>query len=186
MSETAVHGHQNLSHQARDTFELSEIITIKASAWHKDTELLGRIVSSYRIYTRTTNTSISTCKLELKQNFAYSIANKLGSFNTSKSYKKRGFTFGKLENFLQFFSSLYTSFLVWGKFKLPSAKAAPKFLLAEGERKRLSLPTIPLETVPAHGGEEAARRELPRAAAGQDYSPGWDGDQFKPTLSGAQ
>lgn len=89
MSETAVHGHQNLSHQARDTFELSEIITIKASAWHKDTELLGLIVSSYRIYTHTSNTSISTCKLELKQHFAYSIANKLGSFNMSTSHTRR-------------------------------------------------------------------------------------------------
>ena len=57
-----------------------------------------------------------------------------------------------------------------------SAKAAPKFLLAEGEGKWLSLPTVPPETVPTHGGEEAARRELPRAAAGQDYSPGWDVD----------
>lgn len=33
---------------------------------------------------------------------------------------------------------------VWGKFKLPSAKAAPKFLLAEGEGKRFSLPQLSL------------------------------------------
>lgn len=52
-------------------------------------------------------------------------------------------------------------FPVWGKFKLPSAKAAPKFLLAEGEGKRFFLTTTLPEAVPAHSAEKAARRELP-------------------------
>ena len=77
------------------------------------------------------------------------------------------------------------SSLAWGKFKLPSAKAAPKFLLAEGEGKGLFLPTVSPETVPVHS-KDAARRELPRAAAGQGYSPGWEVDLFKPTRPGAQ
>lgn len=72
-----------------------------------------------------------------------------------------GFTFGKHENFLSFFSSLYMSSLVWGKFKLPSAKAAPKFLLAEEEGKRFFLSTTLPEAVPAHSAEKAARRDLP-------------------------
>lgn len=72
-----------------------------------------------------------------------------------------GYTFGKHENFLSFFSSLYMRSLLWGKFKLPSAKAAPKFLLAGGEGKRSFLTTTLPEAVPAHGAEKATRRELP-------------------------
>lgn len=125
MSGAATRGYQNLSQQAREAFELSEIIAVKASTWpHK---------------------SISPRKLELKQPFAYPTAHKLGSFNTNKNHTRRGDSlFGKLENFLQFFSSPDTSFPVWGKFKLPTAQAAPKFLLAEGEGKReLVLPRPP-------------------------------------------
>lgn len=81
--------------------------------------------------------SLSPRKLELKQPFAYQTSHELGSFTTNKNHIRRGDSlFGKLKNFLRFFSSLDTSFPVWGKFKLPTAKAAPKFLLAEGEGKK--------------------------------------------------
>lgn len=36
---------------ARDTFELSEIITVKVSTWHSDTKLLGHTVCSYHTHT---------------------------------------------------------------------------------------------------------------------------------------
>lgn len=59
------------------------------------------------------------------------------------------------------------SILVWGKFQLPSAKAAPKFVLAEEEGKWLCLPAVLPQTVPAYSGEEAVRREPPRAQQGR-------------------
>lgn len=84
--------------------------------------------------------SISPRKLELRQPFAYPSTHELGSFKTNKNHIRRGDSlFGKLKNFLRFVSSLDMSFPVWGKFKLPTAKAAPKFLLAEKKKKKKSL-----------------------------------------------
>lgn len=115
--------------------------------------------------------SLSPRKLELKQPFAYQTSHELGSFTTNKNHIRRGDSlFGKLKNFLRFFSSLDTSFPVWGKFKLPTAKAAPKFLLAEGEGKKKKSLFFPQP--PSVQDEHSLGLLL---CMGQDGALGWDG-----------
>lgn len=131
----------------------------------------------YFPYPHMSHKSLSPRKLELKQPFAYQTSHELGSFTTNKNHIRRGDSlFGKLKNFLRFFSSLDTSFPVWGKFKLPTAKAAPKFLLAEGEGKKkkraCSSHSPPLCRMSTAWGCSCAWRARCR---GQDGALGWDG-----------